>query len=201
MHTVNLLIRLVEHHQLLTYAIIFLGVIFEGEIFVISVGVLLHLGALNLYTTIIIVLIAAFAKPFLGYALGEFLSVKFKNHKILNYIKKRVYILLPRFKKRPFWSIFISKFIWGANNIVIIFSGYEKIDYKKFFKAEALSILVWAPIMLSLGYVFSFTALNVSREVWRFLLVVIVLLAIYVIFDKLVSWVYELFEEYYNEQQ
>ena len=195
MHTVNLLTRLVENHQIIAYGIIFLGLLLEGEFFLISTGILMHLGALNIYITLIVVLLGGLSKTFIGYALGEFLFKLFNHHKFFKYIQKRVYSILPRFKTKPFWSIFISKFIIGANNIVIIFSGYEKIDYRKFLKAEISATMVWAPLMLLLGYFFSYTALNISRDIWKFLIVVISLYIIFILFDKLVSWIYELFEE------
>lgn len=199
MHTINFLIRLVEHHQVLTYGIIYLGMIFEGEFFLICTGILIHLGALNLYFTLYFVLLGALSKTIIGYALGEFLFKKFNYNKFFKYIRKRVYTVLPGFKVKPFWSIFVSKFIMGANHFVIIFSGYEKIDYKKFLKAEISSTIIWAPLLLSLGYFFSYTALRVSHNVWKFLIVVLVLFIIFVIFDKLVGWLYELFEEFYYE--
>lgn len=201
MHTVNLLIRLVEHHQILAYGIIYFGLIFEGEFFLISTGILVHLGALNFWFSLFFILLGGLSKTFIGYALGEFLFKKFNYHKFFKYIQKRVYNILPKFKTKPFWSIFISKFIIGANNIVIIFSGYEKIDYKKFLKAEISATVIWAPFLLSLGYFFSYTALHVSREIWKFLIVVLILYIIFVLFDKLVSWLFELFEEFYDENQ
>src|SRR3989344_2103805 len=200
MHTINLLTRLVEHHQVLTYAIIFVGLIFEGEVIVISAGILAHLGALNPWFVLMFILLGAFTKTFAGYALGEFLYKKYRHNAFFRYMQKRVYSILPKFKTKPFWSIFISKFIISANNIVIIFSGYEKISYKKFLKAEISATLIWAPLLLSIGYFFSFTALNVSRDIWKFLAVVLLLFIIFVLFDKLVSWLYELFEEFHAEQ-
>ena len=89
-------------------------------------------------------------------------------------------------KSNPFWSIFVSKFIIGTNYIVIIFSGYEKIDYKKYLKAEISSIIIWAPFLLSVGYFFSYTALRISREIWKFSLIVLILFIIFILFDKLV---------------
>ncbi|MES3031836.1 MAG: VTT domain-containing protein [Patescibacteria group bacterium] len=201
MHTVNLLSSLIEHHQVLAYAVIFLGLIFEGECVVISAGILAHLGALNLWFALLFILCGAVAKTFLGYALGEFLYKKYNHHKFFRYIQKRVYSVLPRFKLKPFWSIFVSKFIMGVNYVVVIFSGYEKVDYRKFLKAEIISTLIWAPLLLSLGYYFSYTALHVSRDIWKFLAVVLVLFIAFILVDKLISWVYELFEEYQYENQ
>jgi membrane protein DedA with SNARE-associated domain len=199
MDTVNLLIRLVEHHQILAYVVIYLGLIFEGEFFIISTGILVHLGALNFWFSLFFILLGGLSKTFVGYMLGEFLYKKFNYHKFFKYIQKRVYNILPRFKTKPFWSIFVSKFIMGANHVVIIFSGYERIEYKKFLKAEILSTIIWAPLMLSLGCIFSYTALHVSREIWKFLMIVLILFIIFILFDKLVSWLYELFEEFYDE--
>lgn len=201
MHTVNLLIRLVENHQILAYAILYVGLIFEGEFFLISTGILIHLGAFSFGFSLIFLLLGGLSKTLLGYALGEFLCKKFNHHRFFKYIQKRVYNVVPRFKAKPFWSIFVSKFIMGANHFVIIFSGYEKIDYKKFMKAEIISTVIWVPLLLSLGYFFSYTALHISREIWKFLAVVLILFIVFILIDKLISWVYELFEEYYYENQ
>jgi len=201
MHTVNLLTSLIENHQVLAYVVIYIGLIFEGEFFIISTGILAHLGALNFWFSLLFIILGGLSKTFLGYALGEFLFKRFNHNKFFRYMQKKVYGILPRFKVKPFWSIFISKFIIGANHIVIIFSGYEKIDYKKFLKAEFSSTIVWAPLMLSLGYFFSYTALHISSEIWRFLMVILILFTLFVLFDKLVSWLYNLFEEFYNESK
>ncbi len=198
MHTVNLLIRLVEHHQVLAYAILYIGLIFEGELFLISTGILAHLGALNFSVSMIFLLLGGLSKTFLGYTLGEFLFTKFGHHKFFKFVQKRVYTLLPKFKARPFWSIFASKFIMGANHFVILFSGFEKIDYKKFLKAEVSATIVWVPLMMSLGYFFSYTALHVSREIWKFLAVVFILFIAFILVDKLIAWFYEIFEEFYD---
>jgi membrane-associated protein len=154
---------------------------------------------LNFYFALCFVLLGGLSKTLIGYSLGKFLYKRFNYNKYFKYVQKRVYRILPGFKTKPFWSIFISKFIMGANHLVIIFCGFERIDYKKFLKAEISSTIIWAPLMLSLGYFFSYTALRVSHNIWKFLIVVLILFTIFVIFDKLVSWLYELFEEFYYE--
>ncbi len=198
MHTVNLLTSLVDNHQFLAYAIIFFGLIFEGELVVISVGILAHLGALNFWFSLFFILLGALTKTFVLYEVGAFLNRKFHHHGFFKYIQKRVYNTLPRFKVKPFWSIFISKFIMGINYVVVLFCGFEGIDYKKYLKAEISSTLIWAPLLLSLGYFFGYTAFNISREIWKFSMVIVVLLVLFIVFDKLVSWIYEVFEEFYD---
>ena len=200
MHTVNFLINLVQHHQILIYGFIFLGLLFEGEFVLIASGILVHLGALNFIFTLIFVLLGGFCKTLLGYHIGRAIHKRWHQTKFLKHIEMRVSLLMPRFNQRPFWSIFISKFIMGVNHVVIIFSGYIGIDYKKYLKAEVCSTIIWAPLLLSVGYIFGYAALRVSREIWRFSLVALLLIIGFIIFDKIVSWTYEIFEEFYENK-
>ena len=201
MHTVKVLTLLVEHNQALVYLIIFVGLIFEGEVILMSTGILAHLGALNIWFALCFVLVGGFSKTLLGYHIGKVIHDKWHDTKVLKYIEKRVFNFMPRFDQKPFWSIFISKFIIGFNYMVIIFAGYKKVNYRKYLKAEIISTIIWAPLMLSLGYFFSYTALHISREIWKFLSIVLIFVIGYIIFDKLVGWVYEIFEEFYGNKE
>ena len=57
MHIVELLTGLVENHQVLAYAVIFIGLIVEGEVILISTGVLAHLGAVNFNFALVLLLL------------------------------------------------------------------------------------------------------------------------------------------------
>ena len=81
MHTVQILNQLVEQHQLLAYFLIFLGLIFEGEVTLISAGVLAHLGALDFWTALSFILAGGMVKTFLGYNIGSFLNKRYHNNK------------------------------------------------------------------------------------------------------------------------
>jgi membrane-associated protein len=198
MHTVNILRHLIEDYQLLVYIFIFLGLIIEGEFILISTGILLFLGAFNLNFVLVFIALGLFCKTFFGYHLGVRIHNKWNHTKFLKHIERRASNIMPHFTQKPFWSIFLSKFIMGANNVVIIFSGYQKVNFKKYLQAEALSTVLWAPLLIALGYFFSYTAFSISREIWRFSLVIIVLVVLFIIFDKLISYMYQLFEEFHD---
>src|SRR3990167_4639485 len=140
MNTVNILRGLVENHLLLTYILIFLITIVEGEIVSISAGILVLLGVLNFWIALVVIFCGGMVKTFSGYFLGKFLHKKFNNHKFFQYIERRVFNVMPHFEHEPFWSIFISKFIM-MNHLVILFSGYKNINFKKYLKAEISSTL------------------------------------------------------------
>jgi membrane protein DedA with SNARE-associated domain len=195
MHTLQLLTSLVEHHQGLAYLIIFVGIIFEGEFFVISTGILAHLGALNFAVSLIFIFFGGLGKTFLGYYLGRTIHDKWHSTRFCRYVEKKVYTFMPRFRQKPFWSIFLSKFIMGANHIVILFSGFQRINYKKYLKAEIISTAIWAPGLLTLGYLFSYTALHITREIGEFSLIIVGFIVVFIILDKLLGWLYGLFEE------
>lgn len=200
MHTVKLLTNLVEHHQVLAYGLIFIGLIFEGEFVLITAGILAHLGALNFWFALVFIYMGGICKTLLGYYLGKLIHDKWHNNKVLKYLERRVLNIMPSFKEKPFWSIFVSKFIMGINHVVIIFAGYQKIKFKKYLKAEGISTLIWAPLLLSLGYFFSYTALTVSREIWRFTLIVLILVLAFVFLDKFIGWLYIVFRQFYDEK-
>ena len=184
----------------MAYAVIFFGLIFEGEFTLISTGILIHLGAINLPLAIFLILAGSLIKTFYCYYFGKLINEKWSHTKFLKYIEKRVNYFLPRFQQRPFWSIFISKFIMWLNFSVIVFSGYSKINFKTYLKAEILSTIIWAPLLLILGYFFSFTALHMSHEIWRFFLIILLFVIGFILLDKIIGWLYEVFEEFYDVQ-
>ena len=196
MHVANILNNIVENHQIFAYVVIFLGLIFEGEIILISAGILAHLGALDFGITLFFVLFGGLVKTLLFYRLGEFIHKKWNHTKLMKYIEERVFNFMPHFDRKPFWSIFISKFIMGVNYLVIIFSGYKKINYKTYLKAEFFSTIIWAPLLLTIGYFFSYTALNISKEISRFSLVILILVIAFITFDKFLAFVYKMFEKF-----
>ena len=196
MHTVKLLTNLVEHHQVLAYILIFFGLIFEGEVVIITTGILIHLGAITGWIAVLFILAGAVFKIFFGYNLGRFFFNKCSEKKFVKYVDRKVSKIMPRFKEKPFWSLFISKFITGANYWVIVYSGYHKINLRTYLKAEFLSTVIWAPLLLSLGYVFSYTALHVSREITKFTLIVVLFTIGFVLLDKFAAFLYWLFEEF-----
>ena len=200
MHTVNILTQLVESNIVLAYFLIFLITIVEGEIVSISAGILVLLGALNFWIALGCIFLGGMIKTFLGYLLGRFLHQRFNDHRIFKFIERRVLLVMPHFKQKPFWSIFISKFIM-VNHLVILFAGYHNIDFKKYLRAEVSSTLFWAPGLMLLGYFFSYTAIRASNEIWNFSMLILIFMILFVLFDKLVSWLYELFEEFYNESR
>src|SRR3989338_10607717 len=158
MPTIKVITHFVELHQVWAYALLFIGVLLEGEFTLLIAGILSHLGAINIFPAIIVSLSGSMTKSVSGYFIGHILQKKYNQNTFFKYMEKKVIFFLPHFKNKPFWSIVISKFIVGVNNFTLIFSVYLKVKLKTYIKAEVLATAIWFPVMLFLGYFFSYTA-------------------------------------------
>lgn len=199
MNTVNALKHFAEGYAAWAYVFLFLGVLLEGELVMIFAGILTQLGVLNLQFVIITSFLGALTKTVSWYKLGIFLNRRFAQIRFFTYLEKRVYHLFPKFKENPFWSIFVSKFIYGVNHFVLILAGYSKMDFKTYFKAEFYSSMIWVPEMFSLGFFFSYAALGVTKEIHNFSLLILLFILGFVFFEKLVAFLYEVWEELKKE--
>lgn len=201
MDLINSLTALVANHTLVAYLFIFFGIVVEGELVLIATGVLAHVGILPVWLTLGIGFLGAIGKTALGYYLGTVLGQYFPRNLILKYSEHKVLSLLPRFRERPFWSIFISKFIYGINNLVIIFAGYTKAKFRMYIRAELLSTILWTPFIFSLGYFFSYTAFSVTRDIKKSVVFILVFLILFMILEKVITTIISFFEEYQSSKK
>jgi membrane protein DedA with SNARE-associated domain len=177
------------------YILITLGVIIEGEIIVIIAGILAHLGSINIYFAFLATIFGGTVKSVLGYSAGYFLKKNYSHKKIVFQTENRINYFLPNFLKRPFLSIFLSRFlILGIYWFALIYAGYKKIKLSTFIKAEVSSLLVWTITMLSIGWIFSYTALSISRDVRNFLGMILIFFIMFFILEKIIAFFIEIFE-------
>ncbi len=200
MDTVQALSHVVENSQYLAYLLIFSITIFEGEIVAISAGILILLGALNFWIALLAIILGSTIKTFLGYFIGKFLNQKLNHNKFFQYIEKKVLTVMPHFEEKPFWSIFFSKFLM-VNHVVIIFAGYKKINFKKYLKAEMMSTPLWALSLVSLGYFFSYTALQINKGVTEFFLIILLFIIGFFLIEKVVSLLFDVFQNIFHNHE
>ncbi len=201
MDLINALTVLVADHTLVAYLVIFFGIVIEGEFVLIATGILAHVGILPVWLTLFIGFVGAIGKTALGYYIGTVLGKYFPRNLILKYSERKVLSLLPRFREKPFWSIFISKFIYGINNLTIIFAGYARATFNTYIRAEMLSTLIWTPFIFILGYFFSYTAFSVTRDIKKSVVFILVFLILFMIVEKIITTIISFFEEYQNAKK
>ena len=193
MNTVNILANFVASHEILAYILIFLGIIIEGEVVVLFSGILAHLGGLSIITSFFVGVAGIVSKSYLGYYFGSFLERKYPHNRFFRYIESKILYFLPHFKDRPFWSVFLSKFIYGINHFAIILAGYLRINFKTYFKAELASSMIWLFEFLALGYFFSYAAIGYSKDIRKFSIIILAFIVAFILLENLITFLYELF--------
>ncbi len=205
MLSIHFLTTFVQHHDILAYVLLFFGVILEGEFVLLLSGILANLGALSFPILYVVGFLGALMKTYLGYTIGGFLKFKYPKSKFFRFITRRVNGYLPQFKKDAFWSIFISKFIYGINHFVLIYSGYTKVPKKTFYKAEIGTSFLWVLEFLTIGYIFSFAALTISHDIRKFTFILLAFVIGFIILQKIINFFLEVYEarkaEYEEEQE
>jgi len=194
MLSITFLHNFVAEHNHIAYLLIILGVIIEGEIVVIIAGIFAHLASLNFFIAFGATIVGCIIKSILGYSLGYYLQKEHSERSIVTRAENRINYFLPRFSERPFWSIFLSRFlILGMNWFALIYAGYKKIKIRTYIEAEISSMITWSLIMLLLGYTFSYTALSISHDVRKFLGIILIGFISFFILEKIIAIVIELF--------
>lgn len=188
-------------HVHLAYGMLFFAILWEGEFALITAGVFVHLGVLDFWPTVIVAICAATAKTILGYHLGKFLGKTFPKSHVLKYFARKVFYYLPNFKKRPFWSIFISKFIYGVNNAAIVFAGYVKSNFKTYCIAEAVSSVIWLGGMFVLGNYFSSTAQALSHSFKYFSFLLLLFIVAFIVLLRTLKLIIEIVEELMTNEE
>ncbi len=196
--------QFVEVHAVIVYLVILLGVVVEGEIMVIFAGIFAHLGSINIFLAFLAVFLGGAMKSILGYTIGLSLNKHHSHKPFMHKIERRISYFLPRFKEKPFWSIFISRFfILGIGWFTVLYSGYKKIPLRIYAKAESLSLVLWSTGVLALGYSFSYTALSISRDVRKFIGIILIFFILFFILEKMLALLVELFsgEDYQSNEE
>lgn len=194
MVTLHAITHFFQVHDTIGYILFTLGIALEGEFLLILGGVLAHLGAFTFPLMYVAGFIGACIKTALGYWLGRFLRRKYPKSRFFRFVTRKVGTFLPHFKERPFWSIFISKFIFGVNHFVLVYSGYVHVRRWIYYKAEVLSSLLWVLLFLGLGYIFSIAAFGISHDIRKFTLLLFVFVAGFVILQRIINFILELYE-------
>jgi membrane protein DedA with SNARE-associated domain len=151
----TLLINFSETHRLLSYLIIVLAVLIEGEVILLLAGVLSRNGYLDIFDVMVVAFAAAIIHDIVYWLIGKrFSKITKKRFLFVNFDKIQTF--LEKTEVYNGFYIFISKFAWNFNRIVLIASGYLKIPIKRVLYYSAPACFIWAIVFVSLGYIFAY---------------------------------------------
>jgi len=189
--TIEHIISFVEMHRFAGYFILFFAMLLEGEVILILAGMLSQLGAFDVGDVLWVAITGVLLGDALWYYIGSKLKDKGYTKKLIGHAERSVSFLLPNFKEKPFKSIFISKFIYGANHATLVVSGALKVPFVLFAKAEFFASIVWVVVFLTAGHFFGLAAIWVTHKATRFALIVALFVVAFILFQKLIAFYYE----------
>jgi membrane protein DedA with SNARE-associated domain len=196
--SIYLFTNFVLDHRYLGYAVLFLAMIVEGEIILIVAGTLARLKAFDLGDVLWISFAGVMIGDALWYGLGVIAARSSTLAPLVRYAEKSVHTFLPDFRKNPFRSIMLSKFIYGANHATLIMSGVMKVKFRVFMRAEAIASFVWVAIFAAAGFMFGHAALAVTDKAPRFILIALIFMLVFILIQR---WAGKTYDEQRNLEE
>lgn len=191
--TIEHILPFIEAHRYLGYVLLFVGMMFEGEVLILLAAIMSHLGALDLFDVYFIALSGIIIGNISWYYFGVMMR-RSNNALVRRVIPRAERIMnyfLPQFREQPFASIFFSKFIYGVNHVVVFMSGVMRIDLALFIKAETLASVAWVTFSIAIGYLFGYAAIQITHRASRFILLIIIFVVVFILLQKLLVYLYE----------
>ncbi len=199
MHSLNLFISFVEAHRNWGYGLLFFAMIFEGELFLTTTGMIVRLQAFDFFDALFFALSGALAGDMLWYWAGRIFESRYPHHRIKKFVMERVKKYLPGIERNPFHVIFLSKFIYGLNHSTLAVLGFLKVPFGHFLRSQFLASLIWSLLFLIVGYFFGGVAVAFTHRLNRFVLIALLSLIAVAVIANIVGGFIERAERKHKE--
>ncbi len=140
------------------YWVVFPMMILEGPMTTIMAGMLVSLGAFNIWIVLLLSVSADIFGDIFLYGIGNKWGYGFieKIGKYIGITKKRVAKVDRFFKKHGGKAVFMAKSTTGLCFTTFIVAGIVKMDFKKFLKYSLLGGLAWSGFLVGMGYFYGY---------------------------------------------
>lgn len=173
----------------LGYLLAFAGMVIEGEAVLFATAFLTHQGYFHWQASVPIVLGGLALGDVAWFWLGTRLGIN------NSFLARRVIALtdpfLERLRAHPRRTIFVSKFTYGFNHVLIMRAAMTGLDARSFLKADVVATLVWIAAIGSLGYFTSNVILTVRRYLRVAEVALVAGLVVFLLFWKMLSAVFK----------
>lgn len=143
---------------------LFLGAGFEGEMAVVTGGLLAHRGLFQLWAAMLVACAGSFAADQMWFHIGR----RFAGSERVQRAQARPAFAraLAMFRRRPVAFIFAFRFLYGFRTVSPIAIGTTDVSAKLFVAVNLVSAIVWAVTFTGIGYAFGH---SFERLVGRYL--------------------------------
>jgi membrane protein DedA with SNARE-associated domain len=178
----TLFLHYIVRWPLLGYSLVFIGVIFEGDLFLLTTAFLTRLQFFGFMEIFPVVLIGTYTGDLLWFWLGR-LGRKSDNRLIKRLVRLSAKVHID-FEQNFFRTLFITKFAYGTHHLTLVKAGIEGVPFRKYVENIFLASFLWIAIVGGLGYIFAASYLAVRRYFKYAEYVLLAALVIYFILFK-----------------
>lgn len=180
---VHLLIEWKEY----IFLILFVGMVFEGDLLLFSSAFLASQDYLSVNILTFVIFSGVMFGDSLWYCFGHILYQKF------SFFRRLLDKIPPRYDKhifdRPFRTFLISKFTYNMHHPILLRAGTINLDFKVFLKNDFKATVAWFVVVGGLGYLsgsYFFIVRNYLKyaEILLFILVLALFLIEYFIISR-----------------
>lgn len=145
----------------LGYALVFIGMILEGDIVLFIAAFLTHQGFFDIGDMSVVVFSGVFLGDWLWFCLGTRLNNASSFFK--RWFERFIKPFENHLSENPIRTIFISKFIYGFNRAVIMRAGALGVKWKDFAKSDYPAAVLWIFVISFLGYISSASLIYIKH--------------------------------------
>ena len=135
---------------ILSYVIIFFGLLVEGHASVFIAFFLTKQGALNFWLVFFVVIAGVLAENVLWFWIGA--TLKRKSTRFNYWAEKIARPFDEHIINKTARTLFISKFTYGINRAILVRAGSLGVDFKKLLKGSLSAAFILVSIIGSAGY-------------------------------------------------
>ena len=164
-------------------AALFIGFVLPGETAVLVAGVVASQGHVNVVVVAALVVAAAITGDSVGYLVGRRYGESLMKLPVLRHRRAALDRALEGLRRRGPIYVFIGRFTAFLRAVMPGLAGMSRMNYRRFFVANALGGVIWGISFTLLGY-FAGTALTRIEKYasWAGLSVLIAMIIFFVVF-------------------
>jgi membrane protein DedA with SNARE-associated domain len=134
-------------------SLVLVGILIPATAAMVLIGGLIGTGVIGPVPVIIGAILGAVCGDVISYIIGRKFGPGLVHHKLLRRYRQAIARTRLFFRKYGFAAVFLGRFLGPLRSTVPLVAGMMRMDQKRFQIANVVSAAIWAPVMLTPGWV------------------------------------------------